>query len=148
MFESERVQVVEMLDREISRADRYRHPVGVVTVEKPSTEAVPQVPMEACASAMKSQLRGFDVLVQTSPNGFTIVLPALPNLEAIESLETVRDRLHEQAGSGGWGSVHIGVATYPGQPTYRMDVKTGHDLLLVASADRSGGDMSANIWGE
>jgi hypothetical protein len=30
-----------------------------------------------------------------------------------------------------------------------MDIKTGHDMLLVASADRSGGDLGeGNIWGD
>ncbi len=97
MFEDERTQIIQMLDREISRADRYHHPVGVVTIET----AVHQIPMEACASAIKPHLRGFDVIVQTSEAGLTLVLSALPNLEVHESLEAVRDRLHEQAGSAG-----------------------------------------------
>ncbi len=102
-----------MIEREISRSDRFGFQFGVLVVEVP--HAVPRglsrlLPGKTISfHVLEKNIRQYDTVIRSMQRRYYVILPQTDRT----GVEVVKERVKSMAEEYRWGSIHIGAAVYP-----------------------------------
>jgi len=137
----------ETMDRELARAKRYRHPIGLVMCDLDHFKAVNDryghvvgdEVLKAFADLMRSAARGSDIACRYGGEEFLLVLPDMPADAACRRAERLRATLDGMriAAAGVQVTASFGVAGFPDDGGTADELTRAADAALY-EAKRSG----------
>jgi diguanylate cyclase (GGDEF)-like protein len=143
----------ELVNIEIGRARRYKHPFTMLYIDADNFKAVNDqfghsagdALLRLLAQAMKEQVRATDIVARLGGDEFAILLPETGYDPAQEVIRKVRHRLLDTMTENGWPvAFSIGAATFNTPPASVTEVIKQADDLMYA-AKRGGKDMVKHI---
>lgn len=133
----------ETLERELQRAARYGHTVGVIMLDLDNFKnfndtfghGVGDVLLRELGALLKSLLRGADVPCRYGGEEFLLILPDAPLAQTECRAEEIRERvkdltIHHTGQSLGGVTVSAGVAVFPTHGTTLEELLRASDAAL------------------
>jgi two-component system, cell cycle response regulator len=149
---------LEQLDREVSRAKRYRRELSLILFDIDRFKGINDsyghlagdYVLKQLATVIKGKIRREDILARYGGEEFAIVLEGTDRAGARQLAERIRQEVAQQSFASPKGNfqatLSIGVASYPDDGREKADIIARADQSLYAAKD--GGRNRTVCWGE
>jgi len=140
--------MIERMEQEIDRADRYPAEISLAYIDLDNFKAVNDGEghdvgdelLSRVGRVIRSNIRGPDLCARMGGDEFAVLLPETGQEAALEVMSRLQERLQAAMDEAGWGvSFSIGLVTFPRAPeSAYLAIKEADRLMYRAKAEGKG----------